>query len=313
MVAMGLTGFNRDGDGVLAANYGYFERHRHTRSNAQGPLHQLTNDELARLERQNRQQPRTIDTNMGDHGNMDDLTVALALIQQQMQTQQHNVRNNQQLFWPKQDKPTDPAQSNQADTPAVERNTEPAVGTSSPGPEQPAEAVRPIPEVVPPREYIPKVPYPVPAKATLRAEAEQSAVNIDADGYAKTLDSARSMGRMPIPRQLRGIQNQQLEQVRQDQNKAVRPIPEVVPPREYIPKVPYPVPAKATRKDREEMKCRKMLEDLTVRLPLMDAIQMMPSMRNFMKGLISGKISEESEFLTVSKECLIPQGVWEEW
>ncbi|XP_013601173.1 PREDICTED: uncharacterized protein LOC106308564 [Brassica oleracea var. oleracea] len=110
-----------------------------------------------------------------------------------------------------------------ADTPSVERNTEPAVGTSSPGPEQPAEAVRPIPEVVPPREYIPKVPYPVPAKAT--------------------------------------------------------------------------------RMDREEMKCRKMLEDLTVRLPLIGAIQMMPSMRSFMKGLISGKISEESEFMTVSKEC----------
>ncbi|KAG5384257.1 hypothetical protein IGI04_035727, partial [Brassica rapa subsp. trilocularis] len=77
-----------------------------------------------------------------------------------------NVRNNPQLFWPKQDKPVDPAQSNQADTPAVERNTEPAVETSSPGPEHPAESVRPIPEVVPPREYIPKVPYPVPAKAT---------------------------------------------------------------------------------------------------------------------------------------------------
>ncbi|XP_013631670.1 PREDICTED: uncharacterized protein LOC106337160 [Brassica oleracea var. oleracea] len=46
-----------------------------------------------------------------------------------------------------------------------------------------------------------------------------------------------------------------------------------------------------------------MLEDLTVRLPLMDAIQMMPSMRSFMKGLISGKTSEESEFMTISKEC----------
>ncbi|KAF3563618.1 hypothetical protein DY000_02016638 [Brassica cretica] len=89
-----------------------------------------------------------------------------------------------------------------------------------------------------------------------------------------------------------------------------------------------------------------MLEDLTVRLPLMDAIQMMPSMRSFMKGLISGKISEGSEFMTVSKEwsavlqnrqikkrgdpgkpsrvsrtltqtgmlrCLTLQGVWEEW
>ncbi|WZZ44754.1 hypothetical protein YC2023_041013 [Brassica napus] len=85
--------------------------------------------------------------------------------------------------------------------------------------------------------------------------------------------------------------------------EAVRPIPEPVPTREYTPKVPYPVPAKATRQDREEMKCRKMLEDLTVRLPLMDVIQMMPSMRSFMKGLISGKISEESEFMTVSKEC----------
>ncbi|XP_013617635.1 PREDICTED: uncharacterized protein LOC106324166 [Brassica oleracea var. oleracea] len=51
------------------------------------------------------------------------------------------------------------------------------------------------------------------------------------------------------------------------------------------------------------MKCRKMLENLTVRLPLMDAIQMMPSMRSFMKGLISGKISKESEFMTDSKEC----------
>ena len=51
------------------------------------------------------------------------------------------------------------------------------------------------------------------------------------------------------------------------------------------------------------MKFRKMLEDLTVRLPLMDAIQMMPFMRSFMKGLISGKISEESKFMNVSKEC----------
>ncbi|KAF3551102.1 hypothetical protein DY000_02008019 [Brassica cretica] len=141
-----------------------------------------------------------------------------------------NVRNSPQLFWPKQDKPADPAQSNReselppADTPAAEKETEPTVGTNSPGPEQPAEAVRPIPE-------------PVPA-------------------------------------------------------------------REYTPKLPYPVPAKATRKDREEMKYRKMLKELTVRLPLMDAIQMMPSMRNFMKGLISGKISEESELMTVSKECI---------
>ncbi|KAF2601080.1 hypothetical protein F2Q70_00026519 [Brassica cretica] len=166
---------------------------RHTRSNAQGPLHQLTNDELARLERQNRQQPRTTDTNMGDHGNMDDLTAALALIQQQMQTQQQQmlqmqqtIQNQQQaaqeqaavnaareerddlaakvdqllkgnqsqvfikeeatpeksagdlafeaelsgddqqeLFWPKQDKPTDPSQSNQGQYAGYQKNYQP--------------------------------------------------------------------------------------------------------------------------------------------------------------------------------------------
>ncbi|XP_056841687.1 uncharacterized protein LOC130494882 [Raphanus sativus] len=46
-----------------------------------------------------------------------------------------------------------------------------------------------------------------------------------------------------------------------------------------------------------------MLEDLTFRLPLMDAIQMIPSMRNFVKGLISGKISDDSEFMIITKEC----------
>ncbi|KAF2613005.1 hypothetical protein F2Q70_00012592 [Brassica cretica] len=95
-----------------------------------------------------------------------------------------NVRNNPQLFWPKQDKPVDPAQSNQeseqrlADQ-ADERNTEPALETSSPGPEQPNEAVCPIPEAVPPREYIPKVPYPVPARATHDALHAQLYEGID--------------------------------------------------------------------------------------------------------------------------------------
>ena len=46
--------------------------------------------------------------------------------------------------------------------------------------------------------------------------------------------------------------------------EVVFPIPEPVPARKFTPKVPYPIPAKVTRKDREEMKCRKMQEDLTV-------------------------------------------------
>ncbi|KAF3527167.1 hypothetical protein F2Q69_00048929 [Brassica cretica] len=42
----------------------------------------------------------------------------------------------------------------------------------------------------------------------------------------------------------------------------VAPPVEPVLSREYTPKVPYPIPAKTSRKDRDETKCKKMLEDL---------------------------------------------------
>ncbi|WZZ44810.1 hypothetical protein YC2023_041069 [Brassica napus] len=73
--------------------------------------------------------------------------------------------------------------------------------------------------------------------------------------------------------------------------------------RVYTPKVPYTVLAKKSRKDCEEMKCKKMLEELNVKLSLMDAIQMIPSMRSLVKGLISGKTSADSDIMMVSKEC----------
>ncbi|KAF3604453.1 hypothetical protein F2Q69_00036030 [Brassica cretica] len=60
-----------------------------------------------------------------------------------------------------------------------------------------------------------------------------------------------------------------------------------VPTRVYIPKVPYPVPAKKSRKDCEEMKCKKMLEELNVKISLMDAIQMIPSMRRMIEEILS--------------------------
>ncbi|KAF3598422.1 hypothetical protein F2Q69_00035019 [Brassica cretica] len=75
----------------------------------------------------------------------------------------------------------------------------------------------------------------------------------------------------------------------------VAPPVEPVPPREYTPKVPYPVPEKKSRKDREETKCKKMLEDLTIKLPIVDAIQTIPSMRSLMKGLISGKVTGDRD------------------
>ncbi|KAF3600780.1 hypothetical protein F2Q69_00035021 [Brassica cretica] len=64
---------------------------RHTRSNAQGPLFTLSNEKLTRLERQNIQQPRPTNNTMVDHRGQDNLTAAMALMQQQMQQMQQTI------------------------------------------------------------------------------------------------------------------------------------------------------------------------------------------------------------------------------
>ncbi|KAF2541156.1 hypothetical protein F2Q68_00030911 [Brassica cretica] len=71
-----------------------------------------------------------------------------------------------------------------------------------------------------------------------------------------------------------------------------------VPARVYSPKVPYPVPAKKSHKDWEEMKCKKMLEELNVKLSLMDAIQMILSMCN-----LSLSKPRATSMLTGTKRC----------
>ena len=50
---------------------------RHTQRNAQGELVTLTNQELARLERTNRQQPRPTNATIGDYDNQDDLAATM--------------------------------------------------------------------------------------------------------------------------------------------------------------------------------------------------------------------------------------------
>ncbi|KAL1206472.1 hypothetical protein V5N11_020835 [Cardamine amara subsp. amara] len=46
-----------------------------------------------------------------------------------------------------------------------------------------------------------------------------------------------------------------------------------------------------------------MLKDLTVKLPLVDAVQMIPSLKRYMKELVAGKVVEEENVMLVSKEC----------
>ncbi|KAL1213518.1 hypothetical protein V5N11_034160 [Cardamine amara subsp. amara] len=46
-----------------------------------------------------------------------------------------------------------------------------------------------------------------------------------------------------------------------------------------------------------------MLKDLTVKLPLVDAVQMVPALKRYMKELVAGKVVEEENVMMVTKEC----------
>ncbi|KAL1193254.1 hypothetical protein V5N11_017087 [Cardamine amara subsp. amara] len=73
--------------------------------------------------------------------------------------------------------------------------------------------------------------------------------------------------------------------------------------RVYASKVPYPTHPKKSRTDLDEAKCREMLDDLIVKLPLVDAIQMIPSIKRYMKSLVTSKVSGEEDFVKVTKDC----------
>ncbi|XP_033133991.1 uncharacterized protein LOC108870445 [Brassica rapa] len=289
-----------------------------------------------------------------------------------------NVRNNPQLFWPKQDKPVDPAQNNQgqysgyqkiyqprtyvlsqpqSNQPQIQNHKNTQVATSTPVTVPQDETKTMLQQLLQGQQLQGKALNQVTTEMNTRMNHMFGDLSTKYDNVAshmrqmdiqiaQTAESVkRKQGTLPgktdkNPKECNAVQLRSGKQLSEPERRrftaaekgkqkesepadegntepavetgspgseqpaeAVRPIPEAVPPREYIPKVPYPVPVKVTRKDKEEIKCRKMLEDLTVRLPLMDAIQMMPSMHSFMKELISGKISEESKFMTVSKEC----------
>ncbi|VVA99404.1 unnamed protein product [Arabis nemorensis] len=55
----------------------------------------------------------------------------------------------------------------------------------------------------------------------------------------------------------------------------------------YAPRVPYSTRPKKSWKDLKDAKCKEMLDGLTVKLSLVNAIQMIPSMKRYVKGLVT--------------------------
>ncbi|VVA94683.1 unnamed protein product [Arabis nemorensis] len=91
------------------------------------------------------------------------------------------------------------------------------------------------------------------------------------------------------------LEETESEEVRESANEDTTK--ESLPTRVYAPRVPYHTHPKKSRKDLEDAKCKEMLDGLTVKLNLVDAIQMILSMKRYVKGLVTSKVSTEDDFV----------------
>ena len=61
-------------------------------------------------------------------------------------------------------------------------------------------------------------------------------------------------------------------------------------PPAYVPKAPYPSRPRQKIKEREYEKLKNLVGELHVRLPFVEAVKMVPSLKRYMKEILTDKM-----------------------
>ncbi|XP_010430883.1 PREDICTED: uncharacterized protein LOC104715140 [Camelina sativa] len=71
----------------------------------------------------------------------------------------------------------------------------------------------------------------------------------------------------------------------------------------YAPRLPFPTRRKTKIQDREYEKLKSVVGELQVRLPFIEAVKMVPSLKKYMKEILTDKLSLEKEVMYLTQEC----------
>ncbi|XP_010431124.1 PREDICTED: uncharacterized protein LOC104715413 [Camelina sativa] len=71
----------------------------------------------------------------------------------------------------------------------------------------------------------------------------------------------------------------------------------------YVPKLPFPTRRKSKIQKREYEKLKSVVEELQVRLPFIEAVRMVPSLKKYMKEILTDKLSLEKGVMYLTQEC----------
>ncbi|CAA7045585.1 unnamed protein product [Microthlaspi erraticum] len=69
------------------------------------------------------------------------------------------------------------------------------------------------------------------------------------------------------------------------------------------PKVPYPGSVKKPKKEKEQAKLKDLVSQLSVRLPFVDACMIIPSLRKYMKSILTSNLSLEEGVMLITEDC----------
>ncbi|XP_010463442.1 PREDICTED: uncharacterized protein LOC104744123 [Camelina sativa] len=75
------------------------------------------------------------------------------------------------------------------------------------------------------------------------------------------------------------------------------------PHQPYVPKLPFPMRRKSKIQEREYEKLKSVVGELQVRLPFIEAVRMVPSLKKYMKEILTDKLSLEKGVMYLTQEC----------
>ncbi|XP_024016588.1 uncharacterized protein LOC112089948 [Eutrema salsugineum] len=72
--------------------------------------------------------------------------------------------------------------------------------------------------------------------------------------------------------------------------------------RVYKPKVPYPRSPRKSKQEIDDARCKALMEKLVIEIPLVDAVKIAPTLRHYVKKMMTNNVSHEEGVMMISEQ-----------
>ncbi|XP_024015918.1 uncharacterized protein LOC112089174 [Eutrema salsugineum] len=70
----------------------------------------------------------------------------------------------------------------------------------------------------------------------------------------------------------------------------------------YTPKVPYPRSPRKSKQELDDARCKALMEKLVIEIPLVDAVKIAPTLKHYVKKMVTNILSHEERVMMISEQ-----------